>query len=90
MNSNFWGETGAPIVRAMEYEFPKRGFADCKDQFMLGSRYLVAPIVTPSSTREVRLPAGRWRDDMGTLYKGPLVLDVTVSPDRLLYFERIK
>lgn len=83
-------QTGAPIVRAMEYEFPKRGFADCKDQFMLGSRYLVAPIVTPSSTREVRLPAGRWRDDMGTLYKGPLVLDVTVSPDRLLYFERIK
>ncbi len=83
-------QTGAPIVRAMEYEFPKRGFADCRDQFMLGSRYLVAPVVTPSSTREVRLPAGRWRDDMGTLYKGPLVFKVDVAPDRLLYFERVK
>lgn len=83
-------QTGAPIVRSMEYEFPRHGFADCRDQFMLGSRYLVAPVVTPSNTREVRLPAGRWKDDMGTLYKGPLVFEVTVAADRLLYFERVK
>lgn len=83
-------KSGAPIVRTMEYEFPKRGFADCKDQFMLGNRYLVAPVVTSNPVREVRLPAGRWKDDMGKVYKGPLVFSVKVPIDRLLYFERVK
>ncbi len=83
-------QTGAPIVRAMEYEFPNQGFADCNDQFMLGSKYLVAPVTSSSSVREVRLPAGRWKDDMGTAYKGPLVLEIDVAADRLLYFERVK
>ncbi len=33
----------APMVRHMEYVFPKSGFWDCDDQFMLGNHYLVAP-----------------------------------------------
>lgn len=37
-------ETGEPIVRSMEYEYPHQGFTDCKDQYMLGDKYLVAPI----------------------------------------------
>ena len=38
-------KTGEPIVRAMEYAFPHEGFLECRDQFMLGDRYLVAPDV---------------------------------------------
>lgn len=80
-------KTGEPIVRPMEYHFPKAGFSDCKDQFMLGDRYIVAPVVTADDKRVVRLPRGTWFDDKGKRYRGPLVMEVTVAADRLLYFE---
>jgi alpha-glucosidase len=36
---------GAPIARSMEYVFPHQGFERTKDQFMLGDRIMVAPVV---------------------------------------------
>lgn len=62
---------GSPILRAMFYEFPEDGKAwNCYDQFMLGSRYLVAPVMEPGVTkREVYLPAGTWKN----LYTGAAV-----------------
>ena len=80
-------QTGAPIVRHMEYEFPGKGFADCDDQFMLGTRYLVAPVTDGRTERTVRLPNGRWIDDKGQLFKGPLVITVQAEKGRLPYFE---
>ncbi len=64
-------ETGEPIVRAMEYAFPHMGFLECRDQFMLGDRYLVAPMVSPGTRREVLLPPGTWRDDRGEVFRVP-------------------
>lgn len=63
--------TGEPIVRLMEYEFPHQGMETVKDQFMLGSDWLVAPVVTPDDSRLVRLPAGTWQDDLGECHIGP-------------------
>ena len=80
-------KTGEPIVRSMEYQYPGRGFWDCADQFMLGSKYLVAPVLTKENKRIVRLPAGQWTDDRGKRYRGPQVVEVSVGLDRLLYFE---
>ena len=55
---------GSPLLRAMFYEFPED--AECweiYDQFMFGSRYLVAPVLYQDAfEREVYLPAGRWQD----------------------------
>lgn len=82
--------TGEPIVRGMEYEFPHQGFIDCKDQFMVGDRYLVAPVLSPGSVRTVRLPKGKWRDDQGKRFSGPRTLEVHAPLDRLPYFERIR
>ena len=54
-------ETGEPIVRYMEYEFPGEGMETVVDQFMLGSRYLVAPVYEKGvQGREVYLPKGTW------------------------------
>lgn len=39
-------KTGEPIVRHMEYEFPNQGFEQITDQYMLGKKYMVAPVVT--------------------------------------------
>ena len=61
-------KTYEPIVRHKEYAFPREGFAECNDQYMLGDRYLIAPIVT--NTRIVKLPKGKWKDDTGKIYKG--------------------
>jgi alpha-glucosidase len=81
--------TGEPIVRHIEYAFPNEGFAECKDQFMLGDKYLVAPVVTPENTRTVKLPRGKWKDDQGKIYKGGKTLQFDVPLNRLLYFERL-
>ena len=83
-------KTGEPIVRLMEYQFPHQGFADCKDQFMLGDRYLVAPVVDNRFEREVRLPKGTWRDEQGKKYKGGKTYRIDVPLERLPYFEKIK
>ncbi len=81
-------ETGEPIVRHMEYNFPKAGFADCHDQFMLGTKYLVAPILKSGTKRVVRLPRGRWVDDQGKTFRGPLVMEITAELTRLPYYTK--
>lgn len=80
--------TGEPIVRTMEYMFPHKGFSECTDQFMLGSKYLVAPILSPDGKRSVRLPQGAWVDDLGKKYRGPLMLPIQADLGRLPYFEK--
>ncbi len=83
-------KTGEPIVRLMEYQFPHQGFETCKDQFMLGDKYLVAPVVTNELSREVKLPKGTWRDEQGKKYKGGKTYKISVPLERLPYFEKIK
>lgn len=83
-------KTGEPIVRTMEYEFPGQGFARRMPQYMFGPRYLVAPVVTDDDCVTVELPAGRWKDDLGRVHKGPKVLKLENVPlDRLPYYERL-
>ena len=82
-------ETGEPIVRHMEYSFPGQGFALYKDQFMLGDKYLVAPVTTAENTRIVKLPKGTWRDDEGKKYKGGKTITINVPLSRLAYFEKL-
>ncbi|MDU1906103.1 MAG: glycoside hydrolase family 31 protein [Dysgonomonas sp.] len=82
-------QTGEPIIRHMEYAFPYQGFQECKDQFMLGDKYMVAPVVTAENKRTVKLPKGKWRDDKGRTYKGGRILNIEVPLDRLLYFEKL-
>ena len=82
--------TGEPIVRCMEYQFPHQGLENVKDQFMLGDKYLVAPVVDNRLEREVQLPKGTWRDEQGRKYKGGKTYKIAVPLERLPYFERIK
>ena len=83
-------KTGEPILRNMEYAYPHQGFVECKDQFMLGERFLVAPMVSSGTTRTVILPKGRWKSDMGKIYRGGKTIEIDVPLERLPYFEKIK
>jgi alpha-glucosidase len=82
-------QTGEPIVRHLEYVFPHLGFSECKDQFMLGDKYLIAPMLTPGNRRNVQLPPGKWKDEQGKVHKGGKTLVFDVSLHRLLYFEKL-
>ncbi len=68
-------KTGEPLVRPMEYNFPRAGFSDCNDQFMIGMRYLVAPALNDDAKRTVRLPKGSWVDASGKRHRGPVVIE---------------
>ncbi len=84
-------ETGDPLMRHMEYEFPGQGFAPVNDQFMLGPALLVAPVLRKGATgRTVRLPAGSaWRYvPTGKTYTGGEIT-VPAPLDTLPYFEKI-
>ena len=82
--------TNEPIVRSMEYQYPDQGFIHCKDQFMLGDRYLVAPMIEKGYKRTIQLPKGKWKDDRGKTHKGPQTIEVDVPIERLPYYELIK
>lgn len=88
--ANEASKTGEPIIRPLEYQFAAQGFSDCKDQFMLGSKYMVAPILSADGKRMVRLPRGLWVDDLGRRMRGPLVFEITAPLDRLPYYEFLK
>jgi len=55
---------GTPIVRPLFFEFPSEPPAyRISDQFLLGSRFLVAPVLRRGARhRPVYLPRGTWRD----------------------------
>jgi alpha-glucosidase len=83
-------KSGEPIVRNMEYMFPNQGYADVHNQFMLGTKYMIAPMLEKGNQRKILFPKGLWRDDDGKLIKGPAVKDVMVPIDRLPVFELVK
>jgi alpha-glucosidase len=84
-------KTGEPILKSMEYAFPNQGFAEIKDQFLLGDQLLVAPMLEKGKTeRTVLLPKGKWLADDGKLYKGGKSYLITIPLDRLAHFELVK
>lgn len=82
-------QTGEPIARHMEYVFPKQGFAKCKDQFMLGDKIMVAPVVDKSFKRNVVFPKGKWKSESGKIFKGPAVKSFDAGIGQLLWFENV-
>lgn len=61
----FEGEkTGAPIMRPLVYHYNKdEAVKNCNDEFMVGDKILVAPVVYQGMTkRMVYLPEGTWYD----------------------------
>jgi len=81
-------QTGEPIVKPMELAFPNNGYENIKDQFVLGSGVIVAPVVEKGvKTRKVVLPKGKWIADNGTKYKGGQTIEIDTPMDRIPYFK---
>ncbi len=83
-------KTGEPIVKPMALAYPESGYETIKDQFMLGDRILVAPVVEKGQRhRKVILPKGKWKADDGQVFKGNRSIDVEAPLSRLPYFTKI-
>ena len=83
--------SGEPIVRSLEYEFPHQGLHNIMDAFMLGDKYLVAPVVIKGAVlRTVKLPTGKWKYIDGTLYEGGQEVTVDAPTETLPIFEKIE
>ncbi len=85
-------ETGAPLIRAMFYEFPRdKRCYELADQYMFGSRYLVAPVLALGAReRTLYLPHGNWRSlATGELFKGGRTVTVPAPLDVIPVFEKI-
>lgn len=55
-------ETGEPMLRPMAYDFPEEACKSVTDQFMLGTKLLVAPILEKGGrVRRAYFPEGRWQ-----------------------------
>ncbi|MFJ6940382.1 TIM-barrel domain-containing protein [Streptomyces sp. NPDC101132] len=85
-------ETGVPSTRAMVLEYPDDPVARgnlTSGQFLAGDSFLVAPVVSDTTTRDgIYLPAGTWTDYWtGKTYAGPGWLNGYSAPlDRLPLF----
>ena len=83
-------ETGEPIVRFMEYNYPHCGYHGIIDQFMLGESILVAPVITKGTrSRNVVFPSGKWRSQDGEIFDGECTREIESPLGKLLYFEKI-
>ena len=77
----------SPIIRSMAFEYPNCNYEEITDQFMLGDKYLIAPILHKNQQeRVVILPEGNWIDDLGNTYKGNQTINIKVPLDRIPYF----
>ncbi len=80
-------QTGEPIVRALEYEYPGRGYAGITDQYLLGPSVLVAPVLEKGARRRVvEFPPGVWQGDDGSVVTGPCRVEVTAPMNRLPWY----
>jgi len=83
--------SGEPMVRHMEYMYPGQGYAEIKDQFLLGDGILVAPVLEQGKTsRKVVFPKGSWKGDDDSVVDGPCTLEIKAPLDRLPWYRRVQ
>ena len=79
-------------MRAMFLEFPEdKKCWELDDQYMFGSKYLVAPVLGAGVTeREVYLPEGKWEDIRdGKVYEGGCTVKSPAPIDSIPVFKRV-
>jgi alpha-glucosidase len=83
-------KTGEPMLRNLEYVFPKQGYAAVNDQFMMGDFLMVAPqTMKGARERTVLVPPGTWKCDDGTTVTGPCRIRVATPLERIAHFVKI-
>lgn len=83
-------QTGEPAMRSLEYAYPENGYGSLNQQFLIGEKLLVAPILNKGIRKKViHLPKGKWKAFNGEIYKGNAQIEINVDITTLPYFEKI-
>ncbi|MCY1721831.1 glycoside hydrolase family 31 protein [Prolixibacteraceae bacterium Z1-6] len=83
-------QTGEPTIRSLEYAYPNSGYGKINQQFLIGDKLLVAPIVEKGITElKVYLPEGKWKAFNGKTYKGDKQIIIPVGINDIPYFEKL-
>jgi alpha-glucosidase (family GH31 glycosyl hydrolase) len=83
-------KSGEPIVRHLEYMYPNQGYAEVKDQFLLGDSILVAPVLEKGKrSRTVIFPEGTWLGDDGSKITGSCTREIEVPLRRLPWYRKL-
>lgn len=79
-----------PILRPLDYSFPNKGYEQVKNQFMIGEKLLVAPVMEKGVAKhKVVIPLGKWKGYDGRIYNGPKSYKLSVEMSDIPYFEKI-
>ncbi len=80
--------SGEPILRPLEYNFPGQGFEKTVDRFMIGDQLLVAPVTGKGQTEiAITLPEGTWQAFDGKSYQGGQTIQLPAALNVLPYFQ---
>lgn len=83
------GMTGEPIMRHLAYMYPDMGYESVMDEFLLGDRILVAPVLSQGAARRIIVfPPGEWVGDDGSVIMGPCELEVEAPLERLPWYRK--
>ncbi|MFC5405546.1 glycoside hydrolase family 31 protein [Cohnella soli] len=87
--ANEAAERGTPMLRALEFVYPGKGYERVTDQFMLGNDILVAPVLEKGAIeRMVVFPEGEWKEESGDMIVGPCECIVKAPLSRLPWYLR--
>ncbi len=84
---------GYPVMRTMFFEFPDDERCwECREQYMFGPRYLVAPVLWQGMTeREMYLPHGKWKNiHSGEVLEGGKTVTVPAPLEIIPVFEKLQ
>jgi len=83
-------ETGDPLIRPLEYEYPHQEYEYETAAFMLGENYVVVPMVEKGKTHRIfRLPEGTWKNEKGIEFIGGKNVPVNSPISTISFFEKV-
>ena len=91
--AQFCAEHERPLMAHLCLDYPEDSQAlSCQDEYMLGRRYLVAPIVEKGANgRMIYLPAGTWRHYFSeAVVQGPVLRYVSCPMKEALVYEKME
>ncbi len=82
--------SGEPTIRSLEYSYPGNGYGKINQQFLIGDKLLVAPVIEKGvKVHKVFLPEGKWKAFDGKSYRGGKEIEIAVTLDDIPYFEKL-
>jgi len=80
-------QSGEPVLRSLEYNYPGMGYSCVTDEFMLGNAILAAPVLEKGAAkRKVIFPEGKWIDAEQRIFEGNSTHELDAPLEKILWF----